>query len=254
MVKYSVKQLSKLAGVTAKTLHYYDAIGILKPAERSESGYRYYGKPELYRLQQILFYKELDFPLEEIKQILDRPDFDLMESLEQHREALLRRSERFVKLLETIDKTIQTLKSKNDMISDEEMYAGFSKEEVPQIRQEVIDRWGKSKLEESESNIRKMSKTEWADTKQEADEINRWLANLMHLNPASSEVQKVVGEHFKHLNKFYKVEADLYRCLGQMYVEDERFRVYYESCKDGLAVFLNSAIQVFCDNGIKTED
>tara|TARA_R110001592_G_scaffold276441_3_gene543545 strand:+ start:1357 stop:2121 length:765 start_codon:yes stop_codon:yes gene_type:complete len=253
MVKYSVKQLSKLASVTAKTLHHYDAIGILKPAERAESGYRYYGKPELLRLQQILFYKELDYPLEEIKHILDRPDFDLVESLEQQRDALLKRSDRLSELLNTIDKTIQTLKSKDDMISDEEMYAGFSKGEVPQVRKEVTDRWGKEKLEGAENNIRQMNKSEWADTQQEADEINRWLVNLMHLDPASIEVQRVVAEHFKHLNRFYKVEEKIYRGLGKMYIEDERFKANFDAYNDGLAVFLNNAIQVFCDNGLKIE-
>ncbi|WP_323756661.1 MerR family transcriptional regulator [Roseivirga sp.] len=253
MVKYSVKQLSKLASVTAKTLHHYDAIGILKPAERAESGYRYYGKSELLRLQQILFYKELDYPLEEIKHILDQPDFDLVESLERHRNALLKRTERLSELLNTIDKTIQTLKSKDDMISDEEMYAGFSKEEVPQIRQEVTDRWGKEQLEGAEKNIRQMDKSEWSDTKQEAEEINRWLVNLMHLDPTSVEVQRVVFEHFKHLNKFYKVKDKIYRGLGEMYTEDERFKMYYDAYKEGLAVFLNDAIQVFCDNGLKVE-
>lgn len=254
MVKYSVKQLSKLAGVTAKTLHHYDAIGILKPAERAESGYRYYGKPELYRLQQILFFKELDFSLYEIKHILDRPDFDLMDSLKQHRKALLKRSERLVKLLKTIDKTIETLKSKDDMISDEEMYSGFSKELIPEIKKEVADRWGKEKLENAEENISRMNKAEWADTKQEADEINRWLVNLMHLAPAAIEVQRVVREHFKHLNGFYKVEKQVYGCLGKMYIEDERFKAYYDSYKDGLANFLNEAIQVFCNNGLEVED
>lgn len=254
MSRYSVKQLSALAGVSIRTLHHYDKIGLLKPAERAESGYRYYGKTELLRLQQILFFKELDYSLAEIKQIITANDFDLIASLEKQKEALQKQIGRTEKLLNTLDKTVQSLKRKEIMVSDEEMYKGFTKQEVPKIRMEVIDRWGEDRLLEAENNVRKMTKQEWADTKQEAEEINRWLANVMHLRPEDSEVQKIVQAHYKHLNKFYNVSEQVYRSLGQMYVDDERFRINYDKVKDGLAFFLNEAIQVFCDNGLKAKE
>lgn len=250
---YSVKQLAQLAGVSIRTLHYYDKVGLLRPARRAESRYRYYSKEELYRLQQILFYKELDYSLKDIARILDDPDFDLINSLRDHKRELMKRSGRLRQLLDTIDKTILSLKNKEGMITDEEIYAGFAKEEVPEIKKEVAERWGADKLEATENNIRKMSKTEWAEVQQEGEEISRWLANLMHLEPSAAEVQRVVKEHHRYMNQFYTIGIPAYRGLGNMYVTDERFKGYYENFREGLAGFLNKAIRVFCDNDLEVK-
>src|SRR5690349_4024289 len=112
MDKFSVHQLAKMANVSARTLHHYDEIGLLKPAFRADSGYRYYTKEELLRLQQILFYKELDFPLGEIQQILDDPEFDRLQALDHHKEQLRKKMQRMDTLIRTIDKTILDLKNK----------------------------------------------------------------------------------------------------------------------------------------------
>lgn len=251
---YSVKQLSQLAGVSVRTLHHYDKVGLLKPAHRGESRYRYYEKEQLYRLQQILFYKELDYPLQEIAEILDNPSFDLIRSLNHHKQELLKRANRMEQLLDTIDKTIISLKNEEGMITDEEIYAGFPKEEVPKIKEEVTNRWGAEKLEATENTIRNMGKTQWAEVQQEGDEISRWLANLMHKSPGAVEVQKVVKEHYRYMNQFHAFGFPGYRALGNMYVQDERFTAYYDKFKEGLAVFLNEAIQVFCDNSLEVAD
>ena len=184
MTNYSVKQLSKLAGVSVRTLHHYDRIGLLKPAFRSEKGYRFYGKKELLQLQQILFYKELDFPLKEIGEIINNPDFDLIEALEFHKEQLILRSKRLDELLTTIEKTIIELKTKNEVMKDHEMYKGFSEEEMKSMRTEVAQRWGKDKLLEAEDRIRKMGLEGWEDTKKKGEEISRLLADLMDFAPS----------------------------------------------------------------------
>ena len=122
MTHYSVKQLSKLAGVSVRTLHHYDRIGLLKPAFRSDKGYRFYGRNELLQLQQILFFKELDFPLKEIREIINDPNFDLVSALEFHKKQLLLRSKRLDELLATIEKTILiNLKTKNEVMKDHEI-------------------------------------------------------------------------------------------------------------------------------------
>ena len=250
---YSVKQLSQLAGVSVRTLHHYDKIGLLKPAHRGESRYRYYEKAQLYRLQQILFYKELDYPLQEIGEILDNPSFDLIKSLNYHKRELMKRADRMEQLLNTIDKTKKKKKNEEGMITDEEIYAGFPNEDVPKIKEEVTNRWGAEKLEATENTIRSMSKTQWAEVQQEGDEISRWLANLMHKEPAALEVQKVVKEHYRYMNQFHAFGIPGYRGLGQIYVQDERFTAYYDNFKEGLAVFLSEAINVFCDNGLEVK-
>ncbi len=114
---YSVKKLAKLAGVSVRTLHHYDQLGLLKPSLRTEARYRLYGEKELLRLQQILLYKELDFSLQEIGDILDKADFDLLEALQSHKTALQSRRDRLGVLLTTIDKTIQKLKGEELIIS-----------------------------------------------------------------------------------------------------------------------------------------
>lgn len=247
--RYSVKSLAELAGVSVRTLHHYDEIDLLKPSFRSDKGYRFYQKAELFRLQQIMFYKMLGYELSEIKQALDSEDFDLIKSLQSQRKALSAKASNLKKLISTIDKTIHELKNQEGMITDKEMYEGFSEDEVEAIKAETQERWGDEATAVNE-RIKAMSKKSWADTKQEAAEINLWLANLIHKPVQDIEVQKVVQLHFNHMNKFYEVSEERYRGLANMYVEDERFKAHYDAVKPGLAEFLKKAIHQFCDNGM----
>lgn len=250
--QYSVKQLSKLAGVSIRTLHHYDEIGLLSPAKRSDKGYRLYGTDELFILQQIMFYKTLGYGLETIKSILNDKDFDLITALQSHREILKQRAVHLDKLMTTIDKTIHELKNKEGMITDAEMYEGFDPKEVESIKSETAERWP-DEAKETEERIRSMSKAAWKETKQEAEEINLWLSNLMHKPVTDMEVQKVIKHHFEHLNRFYKVSEERYRGLADMYVHDDRFKAHYDEVKPGLAEFLRKGIHQFCDNGMEVD-
>lgn len=249
MHKYTVQQLSQLAGVSIRTLHHYDRIGLLPPAERTEKGYRLYGRAELLRLQQILFYKELGFSLRKIQEILDDPEFDLVKALEFHQRELQKRANRMQQLLGTIKKTIISLKNEKDMISDKELYEGFSQEEIDAMRAEVKERWGEKELLDVENRIQQLGKEGWEDHKAKGKEIEQLLADLMELHPADTPVQEAVALHFRYLNFYYEVSKERYENLGKMYVEDERFKAHYDKYKDGLAVFLRDAIFVFCQNG-----
>ncbi|MFQ5652794.1 MAG: MerR family transcriptional regulator [bacterium] len=252
MRRFSVKQLAGLAGVSVRTLHHYDHIGLLKPAYRSEKGYRYYGRMELFKLQQILFFKELDFPLKEICEIMNNPSFDLLEAMEFHREQLIRRAERLKKLLQTINKTIDKLRNKKETeLTEKEIYAGFSEEEVKSIRREVSERWGEKQLLQTEERIRTLGKQGLGEAKKKGEEACQLLADLMHLHPSDRRVQKAVALYHKYLNTFYDVSETRYRGLAKMYVEDSRFTAYFEKTRAGLANFVNKAIQVYCDNGMK---
>ncbi|HVD97439.1 MAG TPA: MerR family transcriptional regulator [Cytophagaceae bacterium] len=247
MSGYTVKELSALAGVSVRTLHHYDQIGLLQPSVRSEARYRYYGKKELLRLQQILFYRELDFPLHEIRELLDKEDFDLLSSLEYHREKLQQKAEQMKVLLITIDRTIENLKNNQDMMTDKELYEGFSEEQAKAYRKEASERWGEEMVAQSEERIKKMGAQGWADLKQQGERITQQLANLADQSPASAAVQNVIEQHYTYIGQFYKVTEEIYRGLGKMYVEDERFTAYYEKFRPGLAAFVNEAIQVFCE-------
>ena len=249
MKKYTVKALSKLAGISVRTLHHYDKIGLLQPSSRTEKGYRIYERADLLRLQQILFYKELDFSLKEIKAILEDPSFDLIAALEFHKTQIRQRSSRLQELLKTIDKTIAELKNQITMLTDKELYEGFNEKEVKAMRKEVIRRWGEKELLEVEERIRKMSKEGWQDVKQKGEEINQLLADLMDHPPADAKVQEAIALHHRHLCHYYEVSEERYRGLGKMYVEDERFKAHYDKYRPGLADFIQKAITVFCDNG-----
>ena len=246
MTKYSVKQLAKLAGVSIRTLHHYDQIGLLRPAFRSEKGYRYYQRPELLQLQQILFYRELGFPLKEIKRVMQEPGFDLIRALESHRKELTQRADRVQQLLKTIDKTIANLKN-NVTMKDKELYEGFSPEEVKKMRAEVVDRWGEKQLLETEERIRQLGKDGWQDHKKKGQEITRLLADLMDLAPEHAQVQQAIALYHKHLNFYYEVSKERYRALGKMYTEDDRFKAHYEKFRPGLADYIHQAINVYCD-------
>ncbi len=248
MTHYSVKQLSQLAGITVKTLHHYDKIGLLKPAFRSDKGYRFYTREQLFRLQQILFYKELDFELKEIDAIVNDESFDLLRALESHKKALQLKKKHLVQLIETVDKTIVELKSNEQMMTDEELYQGFSKEQRESYRNEAVQRWGEDKIAEVENRIKELGTTQWKDTQKKGEAINQLLADLMDLEPTDRQVQEVISQHHEYLNTFYEVTPERYLGLGKMYTEDERFTTYYDQYKKGLARFLNKAIMAYCNS------
>ncbi len=259
MTKYSVKQLSKLAGVSIRTLHHYDKIGLLKPAFRSESKYRYYGREELFRLQQILFYKELGFPLKEIMEIMSDPAFNLVKALEFHKKELQKKADRTQRLLTTVDKTIAELNNlsrirfgnKKIMMTEKEIYAGFSEKEIKSMKKEVAERWGEKEIKSVEDRIQKLGAEGWEDHKKKGEEINRLLADLMDCSPSDVRVQKTIALHHRHLNFYYEVSKERYLGLAKMYVEDERFYSFYDKYRKDLAAFIHGAVVVYCNNGME---
>ena len=126
MIDYSIKHVADLAGVTVRTLQYYDKIGLLVPAKRSDNGYRRYQRDQLLKLQQILLYRELEIPLKDINVIVNNPSFNLLRALEQHKFLLQRRAKHLKDLLKTVDKTIAEVKTKDKIMTDAEIYAGFT--------------------------------------------------------------------------------------------------------------------------------
>ncbi len=243
--KYLVNELAEISGVTVRTLHHYDEIGLLIPSERSDKGHRFYSKRELLRLQQILFYKELDMSLQEIREVLDAPDFDLVEALKDHKKKLEKRAEQMQKLLVTLEKTINKL-NQNKMMTDKELYEGFSPEEAKNNRREAVERWGEEKIKKSEDKLRALGKEKFKAIKMEGENLVKNLAGLMDREPGDTEVQAVVAAYHRHLNQFHEIDKEMYRALGKMYVEDERFKANYEKVKSGLAEFLHQAIEIYC--------
>jgi DNA-binding transcriptional MerR regulator len=250
---YTVSQLAKMAGVSVRTLHHYDQIGLLAPSGRTEpgpggsAGYRLYGEAELLRLQQILFFKELDMPLAEVRQILDEPGFDQVTALEHHRGMLQGRMERLARLLKTIDRTIDRLAEDDMTLTDEELYEGFTTEQIERYKREARDIYDPALVEESELRVGEMSREQWKAVQAEGEGVTTGIAALMDREPGDAEVQALVAGHHAWIENFYPCSAEIYRGLAQLYVEHAEFRAFYEKVRPGLADFLSAAMKIYAD-------
>lgn len=256
MRQYSVKNLAKLAGVSVRTLHYYDRLGLLKPSVRTEAKYRLYGEKELIRLQQILFYKELDFSLSEILALLKDPDFNVLTALESHKLALQARQYRLSTLLVTIDKTISTIKGERVMLTNEELYEGFPKGQ--EYRQEAVANYGEDEVEASEQNLRQRGKAGFEQLKADQKDIAKTLMSLVAQDPTSASVQQQIARHYANIRGFWGEElcqsknmAEAYKGLAQLYIDDPRFTSQNGQENPAYAVFLQKAMVHFADTQIK---
>jgi DNA-binding transcriptional MerR regulator len=247
MNEYKISSLAKMAGLSVRTLQYYDRIGLLKPSKKTDAGYRVYTEKELLKLQQILFYRELDFPLGSIKLLINKRDFDMVKALLKHRQMLEERNIRTAGLINTIDKTVRKLKEVKTVLKDEELYEGFSKKEIESIKKEVKEKYDPKVVKESYNSVRHMTKEGFARVKEEGEQVSRDFATLMGKDPASDEVQRIVARHYAHINNYYKPTNEMYRGLGKLYVDDDRFRAHYDKYKKDLAFFVHKAIDAFCD-------
>jgi DNA-binding transcriptional MerR regulator len=245
MKEFTVSQLARMAGASVRTLHHYDAIGLLKPVTRSESKYRYYGVKELLKLQQIMLYKEMDLSLEQIANILDEPGFDTIKALEHHQVLLQGRQQRLAELLETVQKTIKQLKKKTKTMNYEDLYKGFSKEQALEYRKEAAERWGEKTIADSEQKLMKMGKQNFEALKERGDKIYRSLIPLLDVSVSDKRVQTLIKDHYEMTGQFFDVTPEIYTNLGKMYVDDERFKSFYNRYHPDLAPFLRDAIQYF---------
>jgi DNA-binding transcriptional MerR regulator len=247
--------MAQVSGVSVRTLHHYDEIGLLKPAYLGANLYRYYGREELLRLQQILFHRELGLALEAIRQVLDDPGFDRIAALRAHRGRLEAESDRFGRLIATIDRTIGELNGERKM-SDKDLYQGFSQEKQAQWEREIVEKFGESgreKIAESKRNFGKMSKEDIAAQKAENDAINLAFAAAMAADatPDSERVQALTARHYTWVCRAWKPTAPAYIGLGEMYVSHPDFRGVYDAVRPGLAAYLASAMRVYAERVLK---
>lgn len=252
---YTVKKLASLSGVSIRTLHHYDKLGLLVPSQRTDTRYRLYGTQELLRLQQILFYRELDFPLLEIKELLSDPEFDLLGALESHRKGLEEKQARVQVLLETINKTISKLKGQTDM-KDEELYQGMSKETAAAYRKEAVEKYGEEAVNRSEQSLKSRSKEDFQSLQREHEEVRDQLISVQHLSPRAKEVQVLVAKHYHIIRQFWGTsdlpdkQAESYKGLGLLYVSDERFLSKEGKPNPAFAEFMSKAMTVFADTSL----
>jgi DNA-binding transcriptional MerR regulator len=242
---YTIKKLAKLAGTSVRTLHYYDEIGLLKPEYRGANGYRHYGEKSIAKLQQIMFFRELDFSLDEIKTIISQPDFDAVEALQSHKDLLQKRKERIDELLNTITKTIKNIKGEK-LMEIKEYYQGFSDEQIEKYREEVKQRWGEKTLKDSEARVMKMGKEKFAETQAESDRIFRTIADNMAKGYDSKIVQGEVAKWRQWLENFHHYPDEAVLGLGRAYSQNPEFAKTFEKYHKDLPAFMTKAIDYYC--------
>lgn len=251
---YTVKKLADLSGVSVRTLHFYDEIGILAPAYIGEQGYRFYEEEQLMKLQQILFFRELDIELRDIQRILNQSDFDKVRALQTHRQALLLKGERMRTLIETVDKTIKQLSGEVKM-NDNEIYRGFSPEKQAEHEEHLVNRYGdyaKDWIAQSKKNTAKWNKAKWEQMHADWDNLCEALSQAMaNQEPVDAKVvQALVRRHYELIRQFWTPNHDAYIGLGQSYLDFNWKQAFekFDPHHPKLAMYLAEAMKVFANN------
>jgi DNA-binding transcriptional MerR regulator len=240
----TVKQLAKLAGITPRTLHYYDEIGLLKPTQTGENGYRYYGEDALLTLQQILLYRELEMPLARIHEILAGRDFDVLTALEHHRADLAQRAARLERLRATVDNTILHMKGVKEM-SKKQFFEGFSDEQQAAYEKEAMQLYDPETVKASAKRWKSYSTAEKQRIGEEGNAVYADLVSAMPKGPASPEAQAGVERWRKHMDYFWTPNLDQLVALSEGYVEDPRFKANFDKIHPELAAFVRDAVKVY---------
>jgi len=243
---YTVGEVARLANVSVRTLHHYDEIGLLEPSQRSDAGYRLYTDDDLVRLQQVLLYRELDFTLDEIGQVLCDQDFDPLDALVAQRQLVADKLKRDEGLLALLDKTILAMEG-GIQLDKEEMFEIFGDFDPAEHEEEAKERWGETdSYKESSRRTARYTKADWQRFKDEQEAVGARMVALFDegVEPTDSRSMDVADEARLQIDKwFYPLSREQHVCLGEMYVADPRFKANYEKQREGLAQWLCDAIK-----------
>jgi len=237
---HTVRQVADLAGVTPRTLHHYDTIGLLKPSLVGGNGYRYYGDEALLQLQQILLYRELGFDLDAIKRLVTKKDFSVVKALEAHKAALKKRIERLQRLVETVDKTIASQQGGTTM-RDEQLFEGLTAQEK-EYAEEALERWDPAVVRESHKRYGQLSAEQKKAMKQAGEDLLRDWAALIGTDPAGPAARAVVDRWRKGIEFFYTPTPQILVGLSQMYLDDPRFKANYDKVDPRLADYVRQCV------------
>lgn len=248
---HTVGEVARMARISVRTLHHYDEIGLVVPSSRTEAGYRLYEEPDLERLQQVLFYRELGFALDEIARILADPGFDRRRALVSQRELLQERAEQARALVALIDRTIQTLE-RGETVSREALFDGL---QPAAHEEEARERWGGTEeYEESARRTRRYGPEDWKALRAEAAAIVDDFAAALDSGaaPTDARAADVAERHRQHITRwFYPCSSEIHVGLGEMYVSDPRFAASYEPARPGRAGYVRDAIRANAERGAR---
>lgn len=243
---YTVGDVAKLAHVSVRTLHHYDELGLLEPSKRSEPGYRLYTDEDLDRLQTVLFFKELGFSLEEIRDLVDDPAFDRREALLVQRDLIAEQALRLEAMLGLIDKTLVSLEGGIQM-TQEEKFEVFGDFDPAEYEDEVKERWGDTDAyKESARRTARYTKDDWKRFKAESEEINLAIVALMEQGVPADDPRAMDAVDRARLqidHWFYPCSLEMHSGLAEMYLADPRFTATYEKIHTGMARYVHDAIK-----------
>jgi len=248
----TVSQVAKLSGVSVRALHHYDEIGLLSPGARTDAGYRLYDDDDLQRLQQVLFFRELGFPLEQIQRIVTDRDFDLQAALRMQRQLLTEKAARIHALIGAVDARLGAIE-RGTMLSKEEMFEVFGEFDPAEHEEEAQRRWGETDAyKESARRTKRYTKQDWLRIKEEGAANVEALAWALDAGTPADDpsVMALAEQHRQHIDRwFYPCSREMHRGLGEMYVADPRFSEVYERVRPGLARYLRDAIVANAERG-----
>ncbi|MGG5460398.1 MerR family transcriptional regulator [Clostridium sp. B9] len=246
---YKVKEVSDLTGISIRMLHHYDKINLLKPSNLSEAGYRLYSDGDLEVLQQILIYRELDFSLKEIREILDDKNFDLKDALISQKKLIIEKRNRLNKIIDTIENTIKHVEEETSM-SKKGMFEGLNvNKHIKKYEKEVEEKYGENEAyKESKKRTVKYSKEDWNNINSEIDILYKELAKLKDRDVSDENVQELVNQWRMLIsNNFYNCTIEIFKGLADMYIYDERFTKNIDKYGEGFTEFLSEAMKYYCD-------
>jgi DNA-binding transcriptional MerR regulator len=242
----TVKQLSQMAGVTPRTLHYYDEIGLLKPSRVGDNGYRYYEEESLLRLQQILLYRELDLPLDNIRQIMESGDFDVLSALQDHKEQLRKRIEQLERIVKTVEHTILYVKGESKM-GKKQFFEGFNEAQEAEYEQEAMQMYDPETVKASYKRWRGYTAADKQRIGDEGNAVYEAYLQAMPKGAGSPEAQAAVAAWRKHMDYFWTPNDEQLLGLASLYNDDPRFKANYDRLDPGLAEFIREAVKVYVE-------
>ena len=249
-MEYTIKKLANLAGVSTRTLRYYDEIHLLKPVRINSSGYRIYGQKEIDRLQQMMFYRELGMELNTIQKIINADDYNEIAALKTHRMKLINENLRLILLINNIEKTIK-MKEGNVNMNDDEKFVGFKnnliEENEKKYGKEIREKYRNEAINMSNELLNNMTKEQYEFIEKLNNDLFTTLGNALKTkDPASEEAQKAAKMHKEWLTFYWSnYSKEAHASIARLYVDDERFKAYYDKLTPGTAEFLRDAILIY---------
>lgn len=246
MEEYTVHKLAKITNISVRALHHYDDLGLLKPSRIGNNGYRFYNQDRLVRLMRIMLYRELDFSLAEISDLMHTKQENQFIALEKQKTLLKLKNKKIKDKIKTIDLIIASLQS-DENIDTKKLSNAFRTDDIEKYKTEAKTRWGHTDAyRQSVERSKKWTQSDVEKIKKEGESITRAIANLSDRAISDPEVQAYIAKHHTHINRFYDCSINMYRGLGELYFNDPRFAEFYEKIKPGLALFMKEAIEYYC--------